>query len=153
MISNLNSLTEFSGDPKSLSPLTLAFLGDTVYDLFVREMFVCEANRPADRLHRLSADRVRASAQSQAVQTLMQKGVFTENELSVIRRGRNAHPRHKAKNMSEADYHWATGLESLFGYLYLAGETERLQTIFREVCRAFDETRVTQTGEAHGHAE
>ena len=150
MISNLNSLTEFSCDPKSLSPLTLAFLGDTVFDLFVREMFIAEANRPADRLHRLSADRVRASAQSAAVQALIQKGVFTDTELSVIRRGRNAHPRHKAKNMSEADYHWATGLEALFGYLYLSGDVVRLQTIFRAICQVYDDPCDTNTGEHHG---
>ncbi|MBQ3638961.1 MAG: ribonuclease III [Clostridia bacterium] len=152
MISNLSLLTDFSGDPKSYSPLTLAFLGDTVYDLFVREMFIVQANRPADQLHRLSAERVRASTQSQAVQTLMQEDFFTEPELSMIRRGRNAHPRHKAKNMSEADYHWATGLESLFGYLYLSGQSERLQSIFREICRVFDEG-YAHMGDTHDHSK
>lgn len=149
MISNLNSLTEYACDPKSLSPLTLAFLGDTVFDLFVREMIITEANRPADRLHKLSADRVRASAQSAAVQALIQKGMFTDTELSVIRRGRNAHPRHKAKNMSEADYHWATGLEALFGYLYLSGDTDRLQAVFREICLVYDNACGKLSGEHH----
>ena len=153
MTLSLNSSTDRSSDPKLLSPLTLAFLGDTVFDLFVREMVVCEANRPANLLHKLSADRVRASAQAEAVQTLMQRGVFTERELSVIRRGRNAHPRHKAKNMSEADYHWATGLEALFGYLYLAGETERLQTIFREICLAYGDDRGDGSGANHGETK
>ena len=134
MTSNLNSLTDFSCDPGQCSPLTLAFIGDTVFDLFVREMLIAEANRPVNQLHKLSAERVRASAQSQAVQSLMQRGFFTDEELSVIRRGRNAHPRHKAKNMTEADYHWATGLEALFGFLYLAGETARLQAVFHEIC-------------------
>ena len=129
------------------SPLALAFLGDTVYDLFVREMIVTQANRPANRLHALSAGRVCASAQAQAVQALMANGTFTPQETAVIRRGRNAHPRHKAKNMSEADYHWATGLEALFGYLYLAGETERLRTIFRAICQEYDQNHPTHTGE------
>ena len=153
MISNLNSLTDFACDPQSCSPLTLAFLGDTVYDLFVREMFVSEANRPANRLHTLSAQRVRASAQAQAVRALMQKNVFSEQELAVIRRGRNAHPRHKAKNMSEADYHWATGLEALFGYLYLAGETDRLRDIFREICLAYDAQQTSDTGAGYENAK
>lgn len=149
MISNLNSLTEFSCDPQRCSPLTLAFIGDTVFDLFVREMFIAQANRPANALHRLSAERVRASAQSEAVQTLIEQDVFTPQELSVIRRGRNAHPRHKAKNMSEADYHWATGLEALFGYLYLSGDFARLQIIFRAVCRAYDAHHSNTTGVNH----
>ena len=114
-----------------LSPLNLAFVGDTVFDLFVREKLVCEANRPVNKLHNRAASMVKASAQAKAVERIRDR--LTEQEQSVVRRGRNAHVNHKAKNMSEADYHLATGLEALFGYLYLKGETERLSEIFEMI--------------------
>ena len=139
MTLNSISLTEFSCDPKQLSPLTLAFIGDTVYDLFVREMVISSANRPANQLHTLSAQRVRASAQAQAARALLDKGFLHTQETAVLRRGRNAHSRHQPKNMSEADYHLATGLEALFGYLYLSRDVARLRQIFREICAEFDD--------------
>ncbi len=115
-------------DVNNLSPLTLAFVGDTVFDLFVREKLVCEANRPVNRLHKAATEYVKASAQAEAVRKITDK--LTEKELSVLKRGRNAHTNHKAKNASEGDYHYATALEALFGYLYLSGETERLRELF-----------------------
>ena len=113
---------------KTLSPLNLAFVGDTVFDLFVRERLVCRANRPVNKLHKEATTMVKASAQAEAVQKIMP--VLTEEEISVFKRGRNAHTNHKAKNASEGDYHYATGLEPLFGYLYLSGEKERLRELF-----------------------
>ena len=115
-------------DVNNLSPLNLAFVGDTVFDLFVREKLVCEANRPVNRLHKSATKLVKASAQAEAAIKITEK--LTEKELSVLKRGRNAHTNHKAKNASEGDYHYATGLESLFGYLYLSGEKERLTELF-----------------------
>ena len=84
-----------------------------------------------NKLHNRAASMVKASAQAKAVERIRDR--LTEQEQSVIRRGRNAHVNHKAKNMSEADYHLATGLEALFGYLYLKGETERLSEIFEMI--------------------
>ncbi|MBE6776219.1 MAG: ribonuclease III [Ruminococcaceae bacterium] len=124
----MEKLTETKCDVNMLSPLNLAFIGDTVFDLFVRERLVCEANRPVSKLHNKAASMVKASAQAEAVEKIRDR--LTEQEQSIIRRGRNAHVNHKAKNMSEADYHLATGLEALIGYLYLKGETERLNEIF-----------------------
>ena len=124
----MDKLTNAKCDVNMLSPLNLAFVGDTVFDLFVRERLVCEANRPVHKLHNKAASMVKASAQAKAVERI--KDRLTEQEQGVIRRGRNAHVNHKAKNMSEADYHLATGLEALFGYLYLKGETDRLNEIF-----------------------
>ena len=121
-----------------LSPLTLAFLGDTVFDLFVREMLVRQANRPANKLHKLAVDRVRAAAQASAAQALLNSGFLTDAECAVLKRGRNAHANHLPKHASERDYHLATGLEALFGYLYIGGEQTRLTEIFHEVCRVFD---------------
>ena len=71
---------------------------------------------------------VKASAQAEAMGKIMP--ILTEEEISVFKRGRNAHTNHKAKNASEGDYHYATGLEALFGYLYLSGEKERLTELF-----------------------
>lgn len=115
-------------DPSQLSPLTLAFVGDTVFDLFVRERLVCLANRPVSRLHSLAVSQVKASAQAKGAKAILEK--LTDEELSVLKRGRNAHTNHKAKNASEGDYHYATGLEALFGFLYLKDETERLRELF-----------------------
>ncbi len=127
----MEKLTAAKCDVNMLSPLNLAFVGDTVFDLFVRERLVCEANRPVSKLHTRAAGIVKASAQARAVERI--KDRLTEQEQGVIRRGRNAHVNHKAKNMSEADYHLATGLEALFGYLYLKGETDRLGEIFEMI--------------------
>lgn len=127
----MEKLTSAKCDVNMLSPLNLAFVGDTVFDLFVRERLVCQANRPVNKLHNKAAEIVKASAQAKAVERIRDR--LTEQEQSVIRRGRNARVNHKAKNMSEADYHLATGLEALFGYLYLKGETERLNEIFEMI--------------------
>lgn len=101
-------------DPKLLSPLALAFVGDGVYDLFVRERLVCEANRPVKKLNE---------------EKLMP--ILTEEELDVLKRGRNAHTQHIPKNATSADYHSATALEALLGYLYLAGRIERIRELLK----------------------
>lgn len=123
-----------------LSPLTLAFVGDAVFDLFVRERLVCLANRPVNKLHSLAVAQVKASSQARAAKMIAEK--LSEKELSVLKRGRNAHTNHKAKNASESDYHYATGLEALFGFLYLNDETERLKELFELTLGCIDETAV-----------
>lgn len=115
-------------DPRQLSPLTLAFLGDAVYELFVRERLVRAANRPARVLHGLAVRQVKASAQACAAARLLP--LLNEEELAVYKRGRNAHPGHIPKNASHSDYHAATGFEALVGYLYLQGRTQRLEELF-----------------------
>ena len=125
-------------NPSQLSPLTLAFVGDAVFDLFVRERLVCLANRPVNRLHSLAVSLVKASSQARAAKKLSEK--LSEKELSVLKRGRNAHTNHKAKNASESDYHYATGLEALFGFLYLSGESDRLRELFELTLGCIEET-------------
>ena len=110
------------------SPLTLAFLGDAVYSLLVRNMLSLSANKPAGKLHKESIQYVNAAFQAQMIRDLLP--VLTEDETSVFKRGRNAHSSHSPKNQSDADYRYATGLEALYGYLYLCGNTERIQEIF-----------------------
>ncbi len=122
----------------TLSPLTLAFTGDAVFSLFIREMLVCDANRPVGELHRLSVQSVKASAQATAMRKIMP--LLTEKELEVFKRGRNAHTSHTPKNQSGCDYHYATGFEALIGYLYLKDESERLNLLLNEVITCVGDT-------------
>lgn len=121
-------LKEKNINPNELSPLTLAFIGDTVFDLLVREDIICEANRPANDLHNIAVTKVKASAQAGFAEKLMP--VLTEKELSVFKRGRNAKSGHLPRNASQSDYHMATGFEALFGYLYLSGQLERIKELY-----------------------
>lgn len=112
---------------RQYSPLALAFLGDSVYEILVREYLVREANRPAAKLHEQKIQLVCAAFQAQAIDRLLP--LLTEEETAVYKRGRNANntvPRHT----SAQDYHKATGLEALFGYLHLLGEQARLEELF-----------------------
>lgn len=120
-----------SQNPNTYSPLALAFLGDAVYGLLVRERLLLTANRPARRLHTLSVQSVNACAQAEAMKKLLP--LLTEKELAVYKRGRNAHPGHTPKNQSEGDYHSATGLETLFGWLYLQNAEARLRELFDRI--------------------
>ena len=124
----MNRFLDYPCDPAQLSALNLAFIGDTVFDLLVRETLVCAANRPVKHQHTLAAAKVKASSQAQAAQKLLPQ--LTDEEAAILKRGRNAHSNHKAKNASESDYHYATALEALFGYLYLKGDLDRLRTLF-----------------------
>ncbi|WP_302680400.1 Mini-ribonuclease 3 [uncultured Ruminococcus sp.] len=115
---------------RQYSPLALAFLGDSVYEILVREYLVREANRPAAKLHEQKIQLVCAAFQAQAIDRLIP--LLTEEEMAVYKRGRNANntvPRHT----SAQDYHKATGLEALFGYLHLLGERARLEELFAAI--------------------
>ena len=120
----------------TLSPLTLAFTGDAVFSLYVREMLVCDANRPVGKLHKLSVNWVKAESQSKGMRAILP--LLTEKETEVFKRGRNAHTSHTPKNQSGCDYHYATGFEALVGYLYLKDETERLSLLLNEVIKAIE---------------
>ena len=110
-----------SFDVRNCSPLTLAFVGDGIFDLVIRtRVVVGGGNRPVNKLHRDKAAIV--NAHSQAVMAELLRPFFTKEEETVFRRGRNAHSATTAKNQSIADYRAATGLESLCGYLYLTGK-------------------------------
>ncbi len=115
-------------EARQYSPLTLAFLGDAVYSLLVRNMLTVDSNKPTGKLHKESIKFVNAAFQAEMIKLLMDD--LTENELWVFKRGRNAHSAHSPKNQSEADYRYATGFESLYGYLYLCGNTNRIKVLF-----------------------
>ncbi len=123
--------TENSCDPKQLSPLMLAFVGDTVYDLFVRETLLTECPRPVKKLHALAVEEVSAVAQARKINAVL--GILTEEETDVFKRGRNAHTGHVPRSADVVTYHNATGLEALFGYLYLKGEIGRLRELFNAI--------------------
>ena len=115
--------------PRKLSPLNLAFVGDCVYEILVRETLVCDANRPVNDLHRESVKYVSAKAQTEAFAKI--KDFLTEDETAQFKRGRNAKVGHSPKSATDAEYHTATGVEALFGYLYLNGEAERIKELFK----------------------
>ncbi len=114
-------------NPNNLSPSVLAFVGDAVYGLCVRKA-LAEVNRPSAELHSLSVKFVNAAAQAKAFSVI--EGYLSEKEISVFKRGRNFHTSSAPKNASKGDYHTATGLEALFGFLFLSGEQNRIEELF-----------------------
>ena len=114
-------------NPNLLSPSVLAFVGDAVYGLMVRTA-LAEVNRPSGELHKLSVKLVNATAQAEAYKIIEPE--LTDKEISVFKRGRNFKTGNTPKNTSGGDYHTATGLETLFGFLYLMGEDDRLKALF-----------------------
>ncbi len=115
-------------NPKQLSPLNLAFIGDCIYEILVRETLVVDANRPVNDLHRESVKYVSAKAQTSAFEKI--KDVLTEEEMAVFKRGRNAKTGHSPKSATDGEYHCATGVEALFGYLYLKDDIDRINELF-----------------------
>ena len=118
-----------------LSPSVLAFVGDAVYGLYVRTA-LAGVNRPSGELHRLSVKLVNASAQAQSYSLI--EPLLTEKEISVFKRGRNFHTSSTPKRASNADYHTATGLEALFGYLHLTGNQQRADELFKIIWNSAD---------------
>ena len=116
-------------DLRSYSPLTLAYIGDGVYELIIRTILVKKGNCPVHRLHKKASSLVKAGAQSAIMEVIEEK--LTPEELSVYRRGRNAHSPTMAKHATMADYRRATGFEALMGYLYLKEDYTRMLTLVR----------------------
>ena len=110
-----------------LNPLTLAFVGDGVYNLFVRTYALANMDVKASRMNSFCREYVKAEAQAKAYRAIEPE--LTEDELAVARRARNSHPKNKAKNATGADYMHATALEAVIGYLYAAEDNGRLEYI------------------------
>lgn len=111
-------------DISNYSPLTLAYIGDSVYDLIIKSLVVNRGNKQVKKLHSETSKMVQASAQSEMMRVL--QDVLTEEEHAVYKRGRNAKSVSPAKNQSLTDYRRATGFEALMGWLYMKGEEKRL---------------------------
>lgn len=110
-----------------LNALNLAYVGDAVHSIYVRNSLVLSCDKKIDDLHKLASSVVKAETQARLAEKLFDS--FTETEQSVFLRGRNSAMHHKAKNQTAADYRKATGFEAVLGYLYLTGQTERLRQI------------------------
>ena len=111
-------------NPREYSPLALAYIGDTVYDLFIRTKVITKGNRHVTEMHKESVSFVKAHSQSVSAYAL--ESELTEDELRVLKWGRNAKSNTTPKNADVTEYRMATGFETLVGYLYLSGEDERL---------------------------
>lgn len=115
----------------AISTLALAHIGDGVYELMMRTALCQSGIIAAAQLHRETVRRVNASAQAEAAQRIL--GLLTEEELSVYKRGRNAKVNAIPHKSEVSEYHAATGLETLFGWLWLRGETARLTELFNRI--------------------
>ncbi|WP_291236953.1 Mini-ribonuclease 3 [Frisingicoccus sp.] len=116
-------------DLKTYSPLTLAYIGDAVYELVIRSIIVEKGNAPVNKLHKRSSQLVKAKSQAEAAVKLMD--VFTEEELVVYKRGRNTRSHTMAKNADMMDYRMATGFEAVMGYLHLKQDYARIIELVR----------------------
>lgn len=134
LISDLS--TAVTEDVRQYSPLTLAFIGDGVYELFVRTQIVKNTNAPANQLHKRCVHYVRAQGQCVSMDALLPH--LTEQEIDAFKRGRNAKINTKAKNAGLAEYKKATGFEALIGYLYVTKQTERLEFLMQKAFEAIE---------------
>lgn len=116
-------------DIRSYSPLTLAYVGDAVYELVIRTMIISKGNAPVNKLHKRSAALVKAPTQAQMMKVI--EPLLSEEELHIYKRGRNAKSYTSAKNASVIDYRIATGFEALMGWFYLQERQERMLELIK----------------------
>ena len=119
------------GKINAMSPLTWAYIGDAVYELYIRQHFIQTTNLKPNKLHREATKFVKASAQAETLEKL--KEYLTEEEQEIVRRGRNTQNHHLPKNAEPADYMHSTAFEALIGYLFLTKQENRLQEILEKV--------------------
>ena len=124
-------------DYKTYNSIALAFLGDAVYERFIRERILRHGSVGADRMHREAVRYVKAAAQEQSLRALAD--VLTETEADVVRRARNHKITSKPKNADPVTYKMATAFEALLGYLYLDGQEDRSQAVMERAARVIEE--------------
>ncbi len=134
MEESLKNLNEIRAD--EYSPLVLAYIGDAVFELYVRTMLVRRANTQVNRLHKAASGIVNATAQSEMIALL--EAELTEKEFKIFKRGRNAKSHTAARGATVTDYRRATGLEALIGYLYLDGQNERMNELMDKALKGFE---------------
>ena len=132
MEESLNSI-----NPYQYSPLALAYMGDTVLDLIVKEYYVVNSNKQTYKYHKDVTNIVKAVNQARFVDFIIDE--LSEDELDIYKRGRNATTHSKAKNATMSEYRKATGLEALFGYLYLSGKKEKLRQYVEKMISIYEE--------------
>lgn len=118
---------ELSHKANSYSPLALAYIGDGIYEIFIRTYVMNRGNMPVNKMHKASRDLVRASSQCKIYYLIEE--LLTEEEQAVLRRGRNAKSISTPKNGDITEYRHATGLEALIGYLYIEGKVDRIKEL------------------------
>ncbi len=123
-------------EANAYSPLSLAFLGDSVYDTLVREYLLRQANMPVAKLHSAKIRLVCAEFQSAAYDTLTEN--LSEHELAILKRGRNATGNTVPKHADAVQYRRATAVECLFGYLFLTGQNDRIRELFDIIIDAYN---------------
>ena len=116
-------------EAKLKNPQVLAFIGDAVYSLYIRNLIVLKTEGKSGMLHKISTGFVKAKSQSETIETLLP--LFNEEEMSIFKRGRNYKTQSVAKNSSVQEYHRATGFEAVLGYLYLSGQNDRLNELLK----------------------
>ena len=124
-------------DIREVPTSVLAYVGDAVYELYVRMHIVARFGGQSGVLHKKAVHYVSAPAQAQAIRALHDD--LSEEEQNVFRRGKNGHQGSMAKNASPADYKYATGLETLIGYLYLSGKEEKMEELIRRIITILEE--------------
>ena len=124
-------------EPEGYSPLTLAYIGDSIYDLIIKTKVISEGNKQVKKLHQETSSMVQASAQSEMMRAL--QPLLTEEEHAVYRRGRNAKSVSPAKNQSVTDYRRATGFEAVMGYLYLKKDYARMMELVKMGLKSLEE--------------
>lgn len=126
-------------DIKTYSPLTLAYIGDSIYDVIIRTLLVEKGNAPVQKLHKRASSLVKASAQVAMFHAI--KDELTELEMSYYKRGRNAKSFTSAKNATITDYRTATGIEALVGYLYLTDQMPRIIELMKTGLSLMEEVK------------
>lgn len=126
----LEEFADSSLPPAQYGALTLAYIGDCVYELYVRSRLICDRDHKVNALHKQATKYVCAGAQAAFFYRV--KELLTDEEMEIFRRGRNTKS-HVPKNAEMKDYRMATGVEALIGYLYLKGETDRLLALLRHI--------------------
>ncbi|RDI39029.1 ribonuclease-3 family protein [Falsibacillus pallidus] len=132
--------------PKQLNSLALAYMGDAVYEVYIRRHLLEKGQVKPNQLHKEATKFVSAKAQAKFLHDFFQSDFFTEEEQAVIRRGRNAKSGSIPKNTDVQTYRYSTAFESLIGYLYLTGDTERMEEIIHMILAG--ETEKLKGGQA-----
>lgn len=120
---------ENKGKINTMSPLTWAYIGDAVYELYIRQHLIETTNLKPNKLHKEAIKFVKAGAQAEILEKL--QDILTDEEKEIVRRGRNTQNHHLPKNSNVRDYSYATAFEALIGYLYLSKQEERLQQLLK----------------------
>lgn len=118
-----------SKDAKLLNGLALAYMGDAIYEVYIREYLLNSGQTKPNQLHQTATNYVSAKAQASLIEKMLEKDILSEEEQNYFKRGRNAKSYTKAKNTDVSTYKTSTGFEAIFGYLHLTGQSERLEEL------------------------